>query len=164
MKKQTRLVKIRRRRNKTNYTKRLILLKGNLPRLVIRKTNKYIILQIIESKKAQDKIIYSINTKELLKKGWPKELKGSLKSLPAAYLGGLLLGAKAKNLKEKIILDSGLIPNTKGSKVYAAVKGVSDSGIKIKYNEKVMPSQERIEGANGKISKEIFNKIKEKIK
>ena len=164
MKKQKRLVKIRRKRNKTNYTKRLSLLKGGFPRLVVRKTNQYIILQIIESKRAQDKVLYSTNTKELLKKGWPKELSGSLKSLPAAYLGGLLLGKKSKNLKQEIILDTGLIPNTKGSKVYAAVKGVSDAGIKIKYNEKIIPPQERIEGSGGKISKEIFNKIKEKIK
>jgi ribosomal protein L18 len=47
MKKQTKLNKKRRLENKTNYTKRLILLKGGYLRLVVRKTNKYLILQII---------------------------------------------------------------------------------------------------------------------
>lgn len=152
------LDKRRRRENKTNYSKRLILLKGNSPRLVIRKTNRYIILQIIESKKAQDKVSYSANSKELLKYGWPENKKGSLKSLGAAYLGGLLLGKKSKDIKEKVILDIGLIPNTKGSKVYAALKGFSDSGKEIKYKEEVIPSKERIEK-----EPKIFNKVKEAI-
>ena len=59
--------KRRRIENKTDYRKRLILLKGKVPRFIVRKTNKYIILQIITSKSAQDKVAYSINTKELLK-------------------------------------------------------------------------------------------------
>ena len=103
------LDKQRRLKNKTNYTKRLILLKGNSPRLVIRKTNRYIILQIVKSDDAKDKVVYSVNTKELLKHGWSEDKKGSLKSLSAAYLGGLLLGKKAKDLKERIILDTGLM-------------------------------------------------------
>jgi len=151
------LDKRRRREKKTNYTKRLILLKGKTPRLVVRKTNKYLILQIIDSIHAQDNVLYSVNSKELLKQGWPEAKKGSLKSLSAGYLAGLLLGKKAKELKQKIILDSGLIPNTKGSKVYAVVKGVTDSGLEINFNEKVMPSEERIQGKD----KEMFNKIKE---
>jgi len=161
MKKQRKLDKKRRRENKTNYTRRLILLKGNSPRLVVRKTNKYIILQIIESHDAKDKTLYSLNTKELLKQGWPKEKEGSLKSLASAYLAGLLLGKKAQDIKGRIILDLGLIPNTKGSRVYAAVKGVADSGIDIKYKEEVIPTEEQIQKSVGT---EIFNKIKEKIK
>ncbi|VVB78784.1 50S ribosomal protein L18 [uncultured archaeon] len=157
------LDKRRRVENKTNYRKRLVLLKGRDPRLVIRKTNRYIIMQIIESNDAQDKILYSVNTRDLLKNGWPKDKEGSLKSLPAAYLTGLLLGKKAKALKDRVILDTGLIPNTKGSKIYAAVKGISDAGIQINYNEEVIPSKERLEGKNTKVA-DIFSKIKEKIK
>jgi len=153
------LDKQRRLKNKTNYTKRLILLKGNSPRLVIRKTNRYIILQIVKSDDAKDKVVYSVNTKELLKHGWSEDKKGSLKSLSAAYLGGLLLGKKAKDLKERIILDTGLIPNTKGSKIYAAVKGVTDADIDINYGEKVLPTEEKIAGENTKV-KDIFEKVK----
>jgi len=155
------LDKKRRRQYKTNYTKRLILLKGNVPRLVVRKTNRYIILQIIESDDARDSVKYSVNTKELLKYGWAKDKAGSLKSIPAGYLGGFLLGKKAKRIK-RIILDTGLIPNTKGSRVYAVVKGIADSGIEIKYDDKVMPSEERIKGNHIKFGE--FDKIKENIK
>jgi len=159
------LDKRRRREGKTNYHKRLLLLRGETLRLVIRKTNKYMILQIVDSHNAQDEILYYVNTKELLKQGWPEDKKGSLKSLSAAYLGGFLLGKKAKDLKKEIILDIGLNPNTKGSRVYAAVKGVSDSGIKINYGMKVMPSEDSIQGKNMKKDfSEVFNKIKGSIK
>ena len=140
-----RLDRRRRRESKTNYTKRLLLLKGNVPRLVVRKTNKYILLQVVESKHAQDKVICEVNTKEFLRYGWPKEKSGSLKSLAAAYLAGMLLAnkAKAKDVK-KVILDSGLIPSTKGSRVYAAVKGVVENGLEITHNEEILPSDEMI--------------------
>ena len=138
------LDKKRRREGKTNYHKRLILLKSESPRLVVRKTNKYIILQIVKSERAQDKVLYSVSTKELLKMGWPDAKKGSLKSLSASYLVGLLIGKKAKDV-EKVILDSGLTPSTKGSRVYAVVKGVSDSGLEIAHSEEILPSNDRID-------------------
>ncbi|MBT4135755.1 50S ribosomal protein L18 [archaeon] len=156
VKKQKKLDMRRRRECKTNYTKRMILLKGRSPRLVVRKTNRYLIIQIIDSKQAQDSVLFNVNTKELLKHGWDEKKKGSLKSLKAGYLGGLLLGKKAKELKGRIILDSGLIPNTKGSRVYAVVKGVSDAGIEIAYDKKVMPDIESIKDEN-------FEKVKQNI-
>jgi len=158
-KKQRKLDKRRRLESKTNYTKRLLLLKGDSLRLVVRKTNKYLILQIVESDNAKDKVLHTVNTRDLLKQGWPKDKSGSLKSLAASYLAGLLLGKKAGEIKKTVILDSGLIPNTKGSRVYAVVKGVSDSGINIKYNEKVIPTDEMIRGKY-----EFFEKIKGDIK
>ena len=165
MKKQRKIDKKRRRQAKTDYRKRLVLLKSKSPRVVIRKTNRYIILQIIKSKHAKDNVLYSVNTKELLKLGWPEKKKGSLKSISASYLGGLLLGKKAKKLKERAILDTGLIPNTKGSRVYAAVKGLADSGIEIKYNEKIMPSEDRIQGKHINLDiKPIIDKIGVKVK
>ena len=78
MKKQRRVSKPRRIKSKTNYTKRLILLKSESLRFVVRKTNRYIILQIVKSEAAQDKILFSVNTKELLKYGWRTEKIGSL--------------------------------------------------------------------------------------
>ena len=158
VKRQIKLDKEKKLERKTNYNKRLILLKGNSLRLVVRKTNKQIIMQIIESKLAQDKILYSVNSKELLKHGWPKDKEGSLKSLAASYLTGLLLGKKAKELKQKIILDTGLIPSTKGSRIYAAVKGFADSGIEISFNEKIIPGDEMI-----KKDYDFFEGVKDKI-
>ena len=152
--------KKRRRECKTNYNRRLILLKGAYPRLVVRKTNRYLIVQIIESKHAQDKVICSVNTKDLLKYGWPENKSGSLKSVTAGYLAGYLIGKKAKNISG-LILDMGLIPNTSGSRVYAVVKGVSDSGIKINFDKDIVPSKEKIEAKDKGID---FNKIKEKLK
>ncbi|MBT4166307.1 50S ribosomal protein L18 [archaeon] len=155
--KQKKLDVRRRRECKTDYRKRLVLLKGNKPRLVVRKSNKYILLQIVESSKAQDKVLFSVNSKELLSKGWPKDKEGSLKNLSAGYLAGFLLGKKAKDLKGSVILDSGLIPNTRGSRVYAVVKGLSDAGVEIPFDEKVMFSEEEIAE---KIGKDVFEKVK----
>ena len=86
------IAKRRRRERKTNYLKRRRLLSGQKTRIVIRKSNRYIIIQAVESRFAQDKIITSCLSKSLLEYGWPKEKSGSLKSLPAAYLTGLLFG------------------------------------------------------------------------
>jgi large subunit ribosomal protein L18 len=158
------LDKKRRLKYKTNYNKRLKLLEGRSLRLVVRKTNKYIISQIIESKNSKDFVKYSSNSKDLLKLGWPKEKGGSLKSIAAGYLCGYLLGKKAKGLKERLILDSGLIPNTKGSRIYSVVKGIIDCGLDINCSKKVIPSEERIKGKDTKINEQTFNKIKENIK
>jgi len=140
-----RLDRRRRRENKTNYTKRLLLLKGNTPRLVVRKTNKYVLLQIVESKHAQDKIITVVSTKELLKYGWPNDKVGSLKSLAAAYLAGILIAKKAKEKGIKnVILDTGLIPSTKGSRIYAVVKGAIEGGLEVPHKDEVLPTDEMI--------------------
>jgi large subunit ribosomal protein L18 len=115
-------------------------------------------LQVVESNEAQDKVLFSVNSKELLKYGWPNEKSGSLKSLSAAYLSGFLIGKKSKNeLNKRIVLDTGLIPSTKGSRVYAVVKGLVDSGIEINFNEKVIPKMDKIEKL------EFFNNVKETI-
>jgi len=151
--------KKRRRQNKTNYLKRRKLLESNKPRIVIRKTNKYILLQYIESDTAQDKVKYTITSKELMKHGWPKEAQGSLKSLPACYLTGLLFGKKIA--KEKpAILDTGLITSTKGSRLYAALKGIIDSGYKVKCKEEIFPKEDRIKNEK---TKNFFEDIKNKI-
>ena len=151
--------KKRRIRNKTNYDKRRRLLEGKKPRIVIRKTNKYAIIQYIESEIAQDKVINGMNSNELLKNGWPKEKQGSLKSLAAFYLIGLALGKKIGKGKECVI-DTGLIRSTKGSRIYAAIKGLIDAGVKIHANKEMLPSEGRIK--NEKV-KDFFDKVKENI-
>ena len=154
------LNKKRRIENKTNYKRRLILLKSTCPRLVVRKTNKYLTAQVIESESAQDKVIFSVSTKELLKHGWPENKSNSLKSITAGYLAGLLLGKQLKGVK-KLILDIGLSPSTKGSRIYAFVKGVSDAKIEINCSKEMFPSEDRIKGEHIELDK--FEKIKEKI-
>jgi large subunit ribosomal protein L18 len=160
-----RTIKRRRKECKTNYSKRIKLLKGECPRIVFRKTNKYIIAEYVTSKEAQDKIEIGITSKELLKYGWPKEFQGSLKSISASYLTGFLIGKKIISMKkENPILDIGMIRNLHKTKVYAFLKGLVDSGIEMKYQKNVFPEKERIEGKNMKKDfSKTFNEIKSKI-
>lgn len=159
------IAKKRRRENKTDYLKRLKLLKSGKPRIVFRKTNKYIISQYIISEEAKDKVILNINSKKLLEFGWPKEFKGSLKSITASYLTGYLIGKQIiKNKLENPILDCGMIATLHKTKVYGFLKGLIDSGIKINCEEKCFPEEERIKGKTLKKEfSENFEKIKSEI-
>ena len=163
-----RVPKKRRRQGKTDYKARIILLKAGAPRIVIRKTNKYIIVQYIISEEAKDKTKIYANSRELLKYGWPEEWKNSLKTIPAAYLIGFLAGKKIKEKSKETektpIIDFGLQREIKGSRLYAVVKGLIDAGIKIKCKEDVFPKQERLKGNHMKKDIEkIMDKIKDKI-
>ncbi|MGB9708164.1 MAG: 50S ribosomal protein L18 [Candidatus Pacearchaeota archaeon] len=155
----------RRRERKTDYHSRISLLKSRLPRIIIRKTNKYIIMQLVESKEAQDSTIGYANSSELKKLGWSY----SFKNLPAAYLTGFLIAKKSEEKAKEAVLDIGLQRSTKGSRIYAAIKGAIDGGLKIKCSEEMLPSDERIKGQHLKtetaknIDKKI-GEIKEKIK
>jgi len=158
-------LKRRRRENKTDYGNRLKLLKSETPRIVFRKTNKYVISQYTMSEEARDKVIIGVNSKNLLKYGWPKEFEGSLKSIPAAYLTGFLIGKKI--LKEKLktpIVDFGMIRPIHKTKIYGFLKGLIDSGIEIKHKKETFPEEEKIKGKNIKKDfTKIFTKIKSKI-
>jgi len=119
--KSKRTMKRRRRENKTDYKLRLGLLKSEMPRIVIRKTNRYFIVQAVESIEAQDKIISGVTSKELLKKGWNPKKAGSLKSIPAGYLTGMLLAKKVGG--GEFIIDIGMARSINGSRVFSVVKG-----------------------------------------
>jgi len=152
--------KRRRRENKTDYGKRIKLLKGGKPRVVFRKSNRYIIAQYVVSKEAQDNVALGVNSKDLIGFGWPKENQGSLKSIPAAYLTGFLMGKKiAEKGLENPIIDFGMNRMLYKTKTYAFLKGVIDSGIKINAKEEVFPEQDRIQGKHMK-NKINFNEIK----
>ncbi|MEK6874837.1 MAG: 50S ribosomal protein L18 [Nanoarchaeota archaeon] len=127
----------------TNYKKRLKLLIAKTPRLVVRKTLKYISTQLITYNQQGDHVSTSAHSKELTTFGYT----GSPKNIPAAYLTGLLLAQKAKKAKiTKAILDSGLYPSISGSKIYAALKGTIDGGISIPHDPSSLPTSERISG------------------
>lgn len=149
----------RRLEGKTNYTKRKRLLDSGNARIIVRKSNKFITIQYIESFEAQDSVKVGINSKELLEYGWPAEKQGSLKSLGAAYLTGLLFAKKVKQMKPAI-LDTGLIRSTKGSRIYAAVKGIIDGGFKIPCSPEVFPKEDSI---NKVEYRDFFDKVKKKI-
>ena len=120
-------------------------MKSKKPRLIIRKTNKQVILQIAEYSHKGDKLICGVNSNVLNKLGW----KYSCKNLPACYLAGLLIGKKALTKKVKeAILDTGLQTPIAGSRIYAALRGAVDAGLKISASENIFPSQERLSGAH----------------
>jgi len=154
----TKTIRRRRKSAKTDYKARLALLKSEKPRLVIRKTNRYIIAQLVESEIAQDKTIVKATSKELLVKGWPKEKQGSLKSIPAAYLTGYLLVKKLKKQPKEVILDIGMHRNVHGARIFAALKGSVDAGLNIPHNPESFPPEEKLK--SDKISvEEIKNKL-----
>lgn len=131
----------RRREGKTDYHKRLKLLFSQKHRVVIRSSNKYIQMQLVSTDTFGDKTSVAAISSELSRYGY----KGGKCNIPAAYLTGLLFGRKAKEAGfEEGIPDIGL--NTPGSKLYAAVKGVVDSGMSIPHDPIVFPSEEHIRG------------------
>lgn len=146
----------RKREGRTNYKKRLNILISNKLRLVIRKSLKNIQANIIDYDPKGDKIILSAHSRELEKFGW-KFNKGNV---PAAYLTGVLLGEKAKKQgADKLVLDIGLNPSVKGSRIYAVLAGILDAGLKIAYNPEILPSKERL---MGKHISDFASKIKDK--
>ena len=134
----------RRREGKTDYRKRLKLLRSKKVRIVVRKTIKNTQIQFVEYKESGDNILISAKSNELIKKfNW----KYSTSSTPAAYLTGLLAGKRAKDKGiDECILDAGRHPPVTGSKIFASIKGVTDAGIKCPYNEEKIPDDDRIKG------------------
>ena len=143
--------------------KRIKLLKSKCPRLCFRKTDTDLISQYIESKEAQDKILFGLNSKHLIKYGWPKEAERSLKSTPASYLLGMLVGKKIieKKLKNPII-DFGIAKITHRNTAFAFLNGLKDAGLKIECNKENFPEEKRIKGEHMK-NKIPFEKIKSQI-
>lgn len=133
----------RRREGRTDYKKRLALIKSGKPKLAVRKSNRYIVAEIMKYEKEGDATLAYVFSKELEKFGW----KGSRKNTPAGYLTGLLLGIRAKKSGVKeVVADIGLHTPTHGSVVFAVVKGVSDAGISVPYDASALPKDERISG------------------
>jgi len=146
----------RRREGKTNYRKKLKLLLSGKPRLVYRKTLKYIIGQIIDFDKKGDVTLVGTTSKVLRKYGW----KFACDNTPASYLTGYLLGkmALSKGINEAI-LDIGLYTSTKGGRMYAFAKGAIDAGLKVPCKEEMFPSEERIKGLH--INEEVVKNFEE---
>jgi large subunit ribosomal protein L18 len=133
----------RKRAGLTNYKKRLKLLTSEKPRLVVRKSNNATQCQIVQYSADGDRTIVSASSLDLKKYGF----KGHAGSLPAAYLTGMMCGLKAKKQKvTEAILDTGLYRSTPGSRIYAAVKGAIDSGLKVPIDESMLPQERRLQG------------------
>jgi large subunit ribosomal protein L18 len=161
----------RRREDKTNYKKRIRLLLASKPRLVIRRSLKNVIIQVIEHRPKGDIILASAHSRELKKYGWDFN-KGNL---PSAYLTGLLAGKKATAKKcKEAILDLGLQTPRGGTRLFAALKGAIDGGLEIPHDAEIFPQENRLKGehiANNQFVKnervknipKSFEQCKEKI-
>jgi len=134
----------RRREGKTNYYKRLKLIRSGKPRLVVRRTNRYIIVQVVEARVEGDRVIAAAHSRELVKRyGW----LGGTGNTSAAYLTGLLAAARARRAGvEEAVLDIGLATPVPGSRVFAALKGALDAGLRVPHSPEILPPAERIRG------------------
>ncbi|MFQ5883545.1 MAG: 50S ribosomal protein L18 [Thermoplasmata archaeon] len=152
-------VSFRRRRNgRTDYRLRSRLLRSNLPRAVVRVSNRATIVQITSFERLGDRVLSSAVSSELKKLGWEE----SMSNVPAAYLTGYLAGKRAvqKGIEEAI-LDMGLHVPTKGSRVFASLKGLLDAGLQIPCGEEILPDDERIRGEHiGDDVVKAFEKVK----
>jgi large subunit ribosomal protein L18 len=155
----------RKKNQKTNYKKRLAILKSNKPRFVVRLSNSLVRCQLINYKIDGDVVVDSAISKDLVDLGW----KGNLKNTPAVYLTALLLAQKIKkkNIKE-VVFDLGSKNYKSKSKIFAALKAIIDSDIKCAYDKKAFPEDNRINGKviddylKNNISKQ-FEDVKNKI-
>lgn len=133
----------RRREGKTDYGARLRLIELDKSRMVVRLTNNHVIAQIINVAPNGDETVISAHSNELKGIGW----LGSTKNISAAYLTGFLCGKKALSEGvDKAVLDIGLKSPTKGTKVFAVLKGAVDAGLDIPHGDTILPDEKRIKG------------------
>jgi large subunit ribosomal protein L18 len=133
----------RRREGKTNYHVRYKLILSKKPRLVVRKSNGNMNLQLVVAELMGDKTLLTVTSKEIKDYGYTM----STGNLPAAYLTGLLFGKKMLALGiTQTIADIGLHASTKGGRIYATIKGVVDAGVKMPHSPEIFPEDERIRG------------------
>ena len=147
----------RRKAGVTDYRRRLKLLRGRMPRAVVRVSNTRTTCQLVSWAADGDLVAVSMTGSDLVKKyGWPEGR--SLKSVPASYLVGFAMGkAAVASGADEAVLDIGLAANSRGGRVYAALKGMSDAGLEVPHNEDVYPEEDRLNGAHidDKMAKDI---------
>lgn len=150
----------RRIRGQTDYQQRLKLLKGGLTRVVVRKSNNGVVVQFVDYADNGDKILTSARSVDLKKLGFTLNTG----NIASAYLTGLLAGKRAKKagIDSEVIVDLGLQKIFYGSRLFAAVKGVLDSGVNVKVGEAVFPVEDRLLGKN--LSVKDASKVVEKTK
>ena len=129
------------RNGRTNYRKRAALLLSKRRFVTITVSDENVQAQIAYPMAKGDVTITSSHSRELARFGW----NGSMNSLPACYLTGLLLGKKSlRKDVDEAVLYTGKNPFT--SRVAACLKGVIDSGMKIPASDSSFPPEERLVG------------------
>ena len=189
-------VKYRRRREgKTDYQARRRLIQQDKNkyeskkyRLVVRRTNSRIIVQIIFATIQGDRVLAQADSKELRRFG----LEAGFTNYAASYATGLLLarrlltdlgmsdmykgveaadgeffdvyekGIDSNRRPFRALLDVGLVRTTTGNRVFGALKGAVDGGIHVPHNTKRFPGYhlEKKEVTTGKRGKAVAEKGK----
>lgn len=135
----------RRREGRTNYEKRLALLKSGDHRAVIRISNNHTEIQFAAYHPDGDRIVTTATSRHLQEHGWDEHTG----NLPAAYVTGFLAGKKALDEGvNKAVPDFGVQDQEYGSRHYAAVKGMRDAGLDVPADESVLPADERAHGSH----------------
>lgn len=132
----------RRREGRTDYKKRLALLKSREVRVVVRKSNKNTLVQFIQYQPDGDIVLASASTQQLESLGW----KAATGNLPAAYLAGFIAAQKAG--VSYAIADFGMQHPEFGGRLFAAIQGVIDAGIDVPVSDDALPSEDRLSGAH----------------
>ncbi len=135
----------RRREGKTDYYRRMKLLLSDKPRMVVRKTNRQIIVQLVQAELEGDRTLVAAYSTELQDFGY----SGATGNTPAAYLTGMLFAVKAQNAGyTEAILDIGPNRATTGGKLFGALKGAVAGGLEIPHGEEILPDDDRATGAH----------------
>ena len=137
----------RRRSGRTDYRRRLRMLRGGAPRAVVRVSNTQVTCQLVEFGMGGDSIVASVNGKTLVKHGWPAG--ASRKSVPACYIAGYALAKSAIAAgHDSAILDIGLASSSPGGRVFAALRGMVDAGLDVPHGADVLPDDDRVNGTH----------------
>ena len=129
------------RQHKTNYRKRSAILIGRRPFITTKISSQNILAQTLKPTLTGDVVIASAHSRELIQHGW----KGSMNSMPACYLTGLLLGNKCMEKgAANAVLYTGNDRFT--TRVAACLKGIVDSGINIPVSRESLPEEDRVSG------------------
>jgi large subunit ribosomal protein L18 len=133
----------RRKKNLTDYKKRLALIKSESPRLVVRASNHSVSVQLISFDAVGDKTIAQANSFELEKYGWMPQA-----NTPTAYLTGMLAAKRASSAGVKDAhLDIGMATATKGRIHFAAAMGAKNAGMALEMGEGLI-DEKRLNGSH----------------
>lgn len=148
----------RRREGKTNYAKRLALVKSGKPRMVVRRSNAGVVVQFVEFDPKGDRTLLTVTGSQLSKLcQWP-----SKRNVWTAYLAGLMAGRMAhKKGVTEFVLDIGMYTPSRGSMLFAALKGAADAGLKASFDKEKVP-EDKLANPPEKI-KAAFSQARSKI-
>ncbi len=153
----------RRRQMKTDYRKRIALLKSGKPRLVVRRFHNTILVQLVEFSPEGDRTVLTVSSKKLKDYGWEFHTG----NVPAAYLTGFLAGRIAKGKGyDRAVLDIGLQRVTRSNALFAAARGFIDAGMDLPFSHDVDESRlrgEHIKAHTGKDVPSAVDKVKANI-